>query len=228
MQISNPSLTELFKTPRRKTYTLAGFTAITVGLFAFFALRPTFVKIADLNAEIKDKKEFLVKIDDKLTTVNDLIQQKQSVSQELVYFDKALPEDKKAGFLVANLAEIAEKYDILLVSVESKAVESDKQVSMSIDIPPGILLESVNVSLEGEIDSIEKYLEHLELFPRILDVVSISYRKNDPGLMDEGQGKFYPYVADLSFNVFHWDPNAELVFEESTEPNPEDELVPQE
>ncbi|MBU0976251.1 MAG: hypothetical protein ABIE03_07525 [Patescibacteria group bacterium] len=226
MQISNPSLTELFKTPKRKTYTLAGITALTVGVFVFFALKPTFVKIADLNAEIKDKKEFLAKIDDKLTTVNDLIQQKQSVSQELVYFDKALPEDKKSGFLVANLAEIAESYDVLLVSVESKDVESEKQVSMQIERPQGVLIENVNVSLEGEMSSIEKYLKHLETFPRIFDVINIGYRKNDPSALSENSAKYYPYVANISLYVFHWDVNA-VTIDETGEVSPEEELIPE-
>jgi len=46
MRIDNPQLRSLLKTPERKTYTIAGITAITIGIFIFFSLKPTLEKIA--------------------------------------------------------------------------------------------------------------------------------------------------------------------------------------
>lgn len=210
MKTTNPSLTDLFKTPRRKTYTLVGITILTVGIFGFFALRPTFVKIADLNAEINDKQEFLEKVDKKLTTVNDLISQKQSVSQELVYFGKALPTEEKSGFLVANLAAIAEQYDVDLMSVESDKVQTSKKVNLRIDTPEGVFINQVSVNIEGEVRGIEQFVKHLETFPRTFDIKTLSYQKNDPSQADDLFQDFKPYSANIVMYVYYWNESADV------------------
>jgi Tfp pilus assembly protein PilO len=107
MRIQNPQLRELFKTPQRKTYTTLVLTLVTVGVLIFFTIRPTFIKIADLRKELKDKKTFLERIDKKQRNLNYLIDEKASFTNELDIFSKNLPEEIKGGFIVANLSEIA-------------------------------------------------------------------------------------------------------------------------
>ncbi|MBN2016510.1 hypothetical protein JW766_06810 [Candidatus Dojkabacteria bacterium] len=206
MKAQNPRLAELFKTPQRKTYTLVGITTITVGLFIFATLRPTFIKIADLNKEIKDQEKFLAKIDKKLETVNYLINQKNLSQKELVYFDEDFPTEGKGGFLVANLAALADNNDVALMSVEFKEV--DEQEIVEITESESINILEVNMSIYGTLDNLEEYVEDLEIFPRIFDIRSVSYSRTELSRSMQSQGnyqeEFRPIECGVTMYVFNW------------------------
>ena len=203
LKIQNPQLRDLFKTPKRKTYTLAGVTALTVGIFIFLSLRPTFIKIAHLNREIKDKQEFLNQLDDKLEDINYLISQKSSVAQELNYFHEDFPTEEKSGFLVANFAAIADKFSIDLISVEFEEVDSE-DLQFDMENIESIGVVQGNVRLEGNLADIESYVDHLESFPRILDVQSIVYSQNVLSEFEGDLEDFMPIQCSISINIFHW------------------------
>lgn len=208
MKIQNPQLRELFKTPKRKTYTLVGITAVTVGVFVFFTIRPTFIKIADLNKEIKDKQEFLSKVETKLETLNYLISQKQSVSQELGYFEEDLPTEEKGGFIIANLAAIAEKQNLDLVGVEFDDNLSEN-VQLDIENFSDLGIVEVGLCLEGDFKNLEKYVGYLENFPRIFDVRSINYEKLDLSKFKDDLDNYKPIECNISMYVFYWNEEGE-------------------
>ena len=134
MKKQSLQLKELFKTPQRKTYTMVGITALTVGLFIFLTIRPTFIKIADLNKEIKDKEIFLNKIEKKLENVNYLISKKESSTEELDIFLRDFPEEVKGGFIVANIAAIADKHEIVVQRIEfSEEVDEDYEIGVTLE-----------------------------------------------------------------------------------------------
>jgi Tfp pilus assembly protein PilO len=202
MRVQNPRLRELFKTPKRKTYTLAGVTALIVGLFALLTLRPTFKKIADLNSEIDNKEKFLEKVDEKLGNLTYLIEQKELVTDELAYLEEDLPTTTESGFLVANLSEAAKKRDIVFLSVE---FEEEDEESQSLDIENAEYLGSdlVQIRIKGGAKDIENYISYLETFPRTLDIYSISYSSSDLNSADEIEN-YQPFECRLGMRVFKW------------------------
>lgn len=211
MKNKNPRLSELFKTPKRRTYTLAGITALTVGIFVFFTLRPTFVKIAELNKEISDKREFLEEIDVKLDAINFLISERRSVTSELTCFAESFPEEKKTGFIVANLSEIAEIKNVDLMNVEIDD-DIDETELTNLDELGSAVAVKVNINVEGSLSDLEKYIEHLENFPRILDIDLISYSKVDLSRFEGDLANYKPIRCNISVYMYHW---SEEVEEES-------------
>lgn len=203
MKVQNPQLRALFKTPQRKSYTLIAFTAITVGIFVVFSLRPTFKKVSSLRKEIKDKEEFLEKMNDKLSTLNSLIDEKESVSKEVAYFNKVFPTEQKEGFMVANLAEIAEENNLILKSVmfmdEGDIVETKNTKNVS-----NIYNLGVSMSLEGETTDIERFTDYLESFPMIFDLYRNSYATEDIENFEGDIEDFAAIRSNISFNTHYW------------------------
>jgi Tfp pilus assembly protein PilO len=208
VRIQNPQLKELFRTPKRKTYTAIAITIILVGFLSFFSIRPTFVKIADLNKEIKDKENFKEKVDEKLRTVNSLIAQKQSVSEELLYFEQAFPEDHSSGYIVANIAAIAKSYNLDLMGIEFNEIKGEDYKTSYIDQEKidieTITTVEVNLSVEGNLTDIEKYVGRLEEFPRILDVQSISISSMSLNEYREDIVDFRPIQGRIVLMFYLW------------------------
>lgn len=202
MQIQNSQLKELFKTPKRKTYTLITITTILIGLSVFFVIRPTFVKISDLNKEIADKREFLTKVEAKLETVNNLIKQKDTIPEELADFERSFVSKEKSGFMIANLAAIANDNDIILKSVEFEDVEVDFE---EFDVPEQVGITNISIQLEGNYETLENYLKHLESFPRILDVRQITYTGIEIDDFEDDIASYNPVECFISMYLFTWE-----------------------
>jgi len=202
MQTQNPRLKELFETPKRKTYSLLGITAVLLGVSVVVVIRPTFTKIADLNREIKDKQAFLVKIEDKLATVNNLVQQKNELSEELTSFEDTFAPDERSGFIVANLAEIADEYQVVLLSVGFDDEEVDYE---EFDVAEEVKILKIEVLIEGRYKSIENYVKHLEAFPRIIDIRGLTYQSNDIVKFQESLSTFQPVKCAISGYMFYWE-----------------------
>lgn len=203
MRLQNPQLSELFKTPQRKTYTLSAITAITIGVFLLLALRPTFLKITELNKEIEDKRDFLIEVDDKVQTLNYLISERQSVSSNLSLLDAGLPSNEKAGFLIANFAAIAEQYDLNLSSVEfSDDVEIDSLADFG-DVE-NISVVEVQITIKGTQVDIQRFINHLENFPRVINVISANYSKEKLSESEDDIDTFYPYSGTLMVHLYRW------------------------
>lgn len=203
MKVQNRQLKELFKTPQRKTYTMVGVTAVTVGLFVFLTIRPTFIKIADLNKEIQDKETFLSKIEKKLETLNYLISQKETSSTELEVFLKDFPEEEKGGFIVANLAQIAEQYDNILKSITFND-ELDSDYEIGIEYEENIKIVQVDIVILGDLDDIEKFVEYIETFPRIFDIKSVRYSREDLNDYEDNIEDYKSIQCSMSLYTYYW------------------------
>lgn len=219
MRLQNPRLSELFKTPQRKTYTLTAITAFMVGVFLLFAIRPTFLKIAELNSEIKQKEELLAKIEKKLEILNYLIREKQSVDTELEAFDKSFPVEEKTGFIVANLARVAEKYNIDLMSVEFE--KPTQEILLDVENVESVNVLVVRVSIEGSLNDVQGYISYFEFFPRIFDIQTISYSKQDITKYSEQLDQYREIVCAIDLYIYNWidyaaQSDAETVVQDTT------------
>ncbi len=203
MKVQNPRLKDLFNTPKKKTISFSGITLLLVGISIFFVIRPTFVKISDLNKEIKEKEEFLQKIDSKYKTVNQLIGQKQSVSSELLDFESSFVPKEKSGFLVANLSSIAKKFDINFVSIEFEPKDRESNEEILYDEEVNFL--EVTVSVQGELSEIESYIGYLEEFPWLLDIRSVSMEKLSISDSKKNKQNFKPIEARITLYFHYWE-----------------------
>jgi Tfp pilus assembly protein PilO len=203
MERQNPLLRELFKSPERKTYSLAGITALIVGVFALFVLRPTLLKVVSLNREIKDKKAFLSKIEDKRKTLNNLIAEKQPLSEEIAFFEEDFPTETKGGFLVANMSAIAQKFNLDLMNIEFKTNEVDSTQTET-ELPQNVDYVQVDMTVEGDTNGIESFTEYLEGFPRILDIRSVNYSSIDLSEFREDVQQYKPLSGNIQLYVYMW------------------------
>ncbi len=182
---------------------MVGITAVTVGLFIFLTIRPTFIKIADLNKEIQDKETFLSKIEKKLETLNYLISQKETSSDELEIFLKDFPVEEKGGFIVANVAAIADQYGNVLKSIEfSDDIDDDYEIGITYE--ENIEVVQVDITLLGDLDDIESFIGYVERFPRIFDIQSVRYSKEDIGDYDDNIEDYKPILCNITIYTYYW------------------------
>ena len=220
MKLVNPKLKNLMLTTERKSYSIMAITAVLVGLFIFFSIRPTFVKIAQIRREITDNEEFLREANAKLNTLTGLIEDSRQVKSEIEFMDKVFTETDKDGFLVANFDSIATQSGVILDSVEF--VDEETLTGQETEtLPESTKKRVIRLSISGDNNTIKSFVDYLEGFPLILDIKSVSYSQRDENQAeDNAEYLAYPLVASVEANYYYWYVE-ELIEPETVEPTEE-------
>ena len=199
---------DLFETPQQKTYSLLIATLVVILVFFFFAIRPAYVKIAELNREISDERLLLAQINTKINTLETLSSELARLRQDLPLFYDSFPDKAENGFVVGNLSALADANGLKLSSIEFSDILDTTQLELinTVDLT-NVKMVQVRINIDGNIQQIIAYVSSLERFPRIINIQSISYNHNqatETVLNDAQESPFYEYSAQLTMFVFYY------------------------
>lgn len=208
MRLKNPQLDNLFKTTQNKTYSIVGITILTVGVFIFLAIRPSYSKIMELREEIEKKEALLQKLVKKRENIQYLVAQKDSISEQLIYFDEAMPQKAEEGYMIANLAAIADREGMTLRSISfNREVEREYENETA---EHDIQIMQVSLSLNGDYEQIETFVDHLSKFPRIFDIRSVSYSRDETEDEEGNNNADNDLRVGISFFAFYLEEEEEV------------------
>lgn len=202
MNRTKTDLRDIFKTPRQKSYTIIGLTLVTVTFFFFFAIRPTLAKIGKIQDEIKQLQATEAQVDAKLAKLVELINLRDQNRAEIDAFEKYFPAEKETSLLVANYEEIAKKYDLLLTRVAFSDYQDQEYESIN-GYEGNYKAIKTEITVEGEIKDIQKYLIHLEDYPRIMKVSRLSISPVEESVTDVNQERT-GYTANFILDVYYY------------------------
>ncbi len=170
----NPQFKELTKTPARKTYTVLVVTIALVAIMIFLAIRPAIVSIFDRLHENEQKQELLEDMDKKYQALIKLNRQEEQYQSTLQLLDVSLPEKRQEEFVEANLVAMLNDSGLTLMGVNLN--KAPKKLFMDEKITDGKISGSyLYLNVEGSRNSILKFIEKIESFPRLLNIVKYSY-----------------------------------------------------
>lgn len=167
----NPRLQELFKTPERKTYTVAGATLLLTILMVFVVIRPSVSRMLTQIAENNERREVLGDMDQKLTNLENLIGIEEQRSLEIETLNnEILPDSRREDEFIANLAVGAEDAGLSLLSIGF----ADDISKLDVDFPSGVDAYILSVAVQGSREEIESFVNFLERFPRTVNITEFS------------------------------------------------------
>jgi Tfp pilus assembly protein PilO len=90
---------------------------VTIALFAIFAIRPTILTIVELNKEINQKQETLLKLTQKIRDLQNGNNTLQRETQRLPIIDSAVPDNALPEVLVKQIELIANANQLKIMSL---------------------------------------------------------------------------------------------------------------
>ena len=82
-----------------KIYTNLIFSLLAISVFIFFAIRPAVSTILSLNKEIKDQKEVVKRMDQKIENLKRAQKKYRSIENDLYLIEQALPTQAQIALL---------------------------------------------------------------------------------------------------------------------------------
>lgn len=160
-----------------KTYTFAAFTIIVVIVLIMGAIRPTVLKITQINKEIKSKRIVNQQLDSKLNALTSLTNQYGTSIESFRTLPLLFPAQGNYSYIMSNIEEIAKRNGFALSSISFAALERTTVGTKALK-PWG-----VRISVKGSRANFIKFLSDLEkmpIYPR-LNRVSFSNNTDDNG-----------------------------------------------
>lgn len=160
----------LYKKKKTRVYTSIILSIFTIAFFGFFAIRPTLVTIGGLLKEIKDKKEVVAQMDQKIDNLNRAQTNYARIENDLDLVKESLPLDPDLPILIKQLESLAR-----LSSVTIESVRFDKtNLQGEIETEEG-QAASFSLGLAGDYENLKEFLKSLDTLRRIISVESFGF-----------------------------------------------------
>jgi len=157
--------------------------ALLVGLALFSAWTwglPTYNRISDLKATIKEKEDILSSRNSLIGKIKELNNQYQQRASEIGKLSSVVPKDKSVAEIVSAVENISSRNGLQLIniSVSEQGSKPGDQFSTL----------AVNIVLNGSYPSMVSFLQDMEKNIRLSDVTAIEASKgnnpNDPSSLN--------------------------------------------
>lgn len=164
-------LGQLAEEKQTRVYTGLILTLVTISFFTLFALRPTFLTIFGLIAEIRQKEGILSKLDVKIQRLSLAQTSYSQVAPRLNLIDEALPTTINLSSIIDNLETVAGQSQISFSDLNFEAID--------INGGKGELQEiNFQSSLEGPFANLKSFLKKIFLVRRIFEGSRFAFSKN--------------------------------------------------
>lgn len=154
----------------------------TISFFTIFAIRPTFLTIAELVKKIRTKEETVNKMDTKIQNLDQALVLYTQEQARIALLESAVPSSAAPDVLVRQIEGVATTHPVSLLGLSTGDVtlvgeEKVQRKSGELGVLPGGAKElSFSISLTGDFQNIASFLETLENLrrPVKIDVATIN------------------------------------------------------
>lgn len=169
-------ISSLYKKKKARVYTGVILSLFTVAFFGSFAIRPTLVTISGLLKEIKDKKEVVAKMDQKIDSLNRAQMNYTQVRDQLSLVEESLPLDPNLPLLLKQFESLARLSSVTLESVRFEETnlqgEKEKKESQAVGF---------SLTLVSNYENLKNFLNSLDTLRRIVSVESFGFTSQKEG-----------------------------------------------
>jgi len=165
---------------KKRGYIFAGVTVVVSILLIIFAIRPTILKITQINTSIKEKNRLSTALDAKISTLSALDKQFGDIGVDLKDLKLIYPSDGNFSLLLANVTPILSRNGFFL-----NGINFDKYSDKNVSFTPKVLVPwTVKISTKGKTSNVINLLKDLEALPMFPVIESFSYtdQKDESGL----------------------------------------------
>lgn len=159
-------------TVQSKTYSFAIFTMIVVIVLIGGAIRPTIIKISQINNDIKVKKETNQQLENKIDALASLTNQYATKKLEIDTLPMVFPSQGNYSLIMSNIEQISKSNGFTVASINFG--NTDK-----VNLGTKVLKPwSVKINVSGDKANFIKYLQELEAMPMYPRINKLSFTQS--------------------------------------------------
>jgi len=178
------SLEPILGKPKTKQYSTVIFFFLTVGLFGWYAIRPTIQTILYLQREIVDKKAVNTQMYDKINALIEAQAILENIQPQLEVISYAIPKNPQAVDIARQLKNLAETSQASLSAIQIASVPI-LIATPSAALPSYVVKHTtmpITLSIDGSYNVLASFMSGLLAMQRIVTIDSISFSPSRSGV----------------------------------------------
>jgi len=159
-----------------------------IAIFGVFALRPTFLTIAQLLRQIQEKEDIIIQMDQKIANLSAAQRLFIQEATSIALLNEAVPNQANPDSFVRQIEAAVNRTNVSVIGMSISEVSlvgepEIKKVKDTGDFPTEASQMSVSVSMSGSYQPLTSFLSDLEnlLRPLLIDSVSLNAIATDEG-----------------------------------------------
>jgi Tfp pilus assembly protein PilO len=157
-----------FGAKKTRVYTGLILSILAIAFFSLFALRPTFLTIAGLLAEIKDKEEINQRLSQKITALSQAQTVfTQTIASRAYLLDEALPKEDRLDKLLASLEMAGSQSQINFSGLDFEKIKIGNQNK-------GLAEIGLAAAVSGSYQAVKDFFVNLTGGRRLINIKSFS------------------------------------------------------
>lgn len=193
----NQKLREILATSRGKTYATALLTLFVVVLMISLAVVPAYLSITNQNRSNVAKQEYMIELEQREADLKTLAQQEIDLTEEIALLNDYYPIQRNDEYIIANLTRMADEYGLELRSLAF--ADSQVPVEGELSAYPDVRTVGLSLSFGGELANLQRVIAHLENFPSLIRLQSISYSSDSSSVGDSNA-----YNMAVQAEYYYW------------------------
>lgn len=177
---SNSKLTDRIMLLQNKKQTVAyvyiALTLFTVSFFGFFALRPAFSIIANLQKQLADDQKVYTALKNKLANLKSLDAQYQTIEPDLELVYQAIPLTAQAPSLIRQIEKLAGSAGVVLTTLDTGIINEYPLTGDN-----KLYSYTFTVDAEGTEENVAMFLNSLINFNRVISLERVVSSKTEKG-----------------------------------------------
>lgn len=165
----------LYQSEQIKSFIWLSLSISTVAFFLIMAVKPTFVTIANLRKEIKEKKEASVKLQQKINAIVKAQEEYAKNADYMPLLDEALPNKSEFPQLASYFETAASSSGVELRTVNFEKIGSQPKVAKGMDTKTSSF--SFSVSAWGQYQQLKDFLGFVESSRRMINIKETNFNE---------------------------------------------------
>ena len=158
------------KRPDLKMFLELLLSLITISIFAFFALKPTFFTISQLLKDIETKKQTIAQMDQKITNLTTAQNTYNLELNHISLLETAVPDTPSPNSFIRQVEAVAQKNNVTVLGV------SVGEATLAGEVQETSGLIDVSISISGDYSALTSFLDDFQNLrrPPLIETVSLS------------------------------------------------------
>ncbi len=171
------TLEQYLKTSKNKTYFVAAITFLFLLVILIGGVIPAFSSVLGQFEENKKRDEGILQLETKLNTLKNLTLQESEKAETLEIFDNVFSNQLDQKDAVSEINQLATLNNLVLRSITFAEAGTRRQTpDAEFAVTPNVQAQEVGFSIQGDKDSILKFMDSLENSKRIYNIVNVSFQ----------------------------------------------------
>lgn len=177
---------------------LAGTLLLVIVLFGF-GVYPLVSSIVYENEQNTIRQENLNKMEQKLSTLRQLIAEDQAKKSVSVALQSVFPDDVSQVNLIQDVTDTAKTDGVVIFSFGFGDLDTKRELDKIFSTKNPLTAKTLNMAVVGSRSEIETFIADLENMRRIVNITSMSIGKN----IDEPTANRDPFRLDFQAEVYY-------------------------